>query len=124
MGREEPGGYAKTIVPTRAGLYRLFKQSDRAGEESAEKLFTVVRSTLEDRDLLLDEPTLTTMARESRGGRYAHLWDLPSLDPPSKSKSVPTDVRPDDLWDNAWALLLGVGLLAAEWLLRKRYQLV
>ena len=90
----------------------------------AEKLFSVVRSSLEGRNLLLDEVTLRAIADTSSGGRYLHLWDLPTLEPPKRSKPVPTDVRPDDVWDNGWTLLLALGLLGTEWLLRKRYRLV
>ncbi len=124
VGKEEPGTFRKTITPTRSGQYLLYRDADAPGEEPAKKLFQVVRSTLEDRDLLLDEATLGGMARESSGGRYLNLWDLPELDPPARSQPVPTDVRPDELWDNWWALVLAISLLAAEWLLRKRFQMV
>lgn len=123
-GQDEPGVYVRTIVPTRPGQYQLSAQAGGPGEEPAEKLFSVVRSSLEGRDLLLDEATLRSVAESSAGGRYLHLWELPQLEPPKRSKPVPTDVRPDDLWDNGWTLFLALGLLGAEWLLRKRYQLV
>ena len=123
-GAELPGVFLRTIVPTRAGQYRLSAETKVPGEEPAEKLFSVVRSSLEGRDLLLDEATLRSVAETSSAGRYLHLWDLPQLAPPRRSKPVPTDVRPDDIWDSSWTLMLALGLLGTEWLLRKRYQLV
>jgi hypothetical protein len=111
-------------VPRRPGQYRLSAEADEPGDEPAEKLFSVVQSSLEGRDLLLDERTLTDMAEASSGGEYLNLWDLPDLEPAAHSTPVPTDVRPDELWDNAWAIFLALLLLGAEWLLRKRWQLV
>ncbi len=133
-GQEDPGEFRRTIVPTRPGQYRLSADisatsasaSPRAGttEEPPEKLFSVVRSSLEGRDLLLDETTLRELSDNSEGGRYLHLWELPEVAPPRRSKPVATDVRPDDLWDDGWTLLIATLLLGSEWLLRKRYQLV
>jgi len=123
-GQEEPGVFRRTIVPTRPGQYRLSAAARAPGEEPAEKLFSVVRSSLEGRDLLLDEPSLRSLSDTSAGGRFLHLWELPQLSPPKRSKPVPTDVRPDDLWDNGWTILVALVLLGTEWLLRKRYQLV
>jgi len=123
-GQEDPGEYRLTIVPTRPGQYRLSADADNPDDEPPEKLFSVVRSSLEGRDLLLDEVTLRSLSDNSAGGRYLHLWELPELEPPRRSKPVPTDIRPDDLWDDGWTLLIATLLLGAEWLLRKRYQLV
>ena len=81
-------------------------------------------SLSEGRELLLDEARLTEMAALSEGGRYLHVADLPSLRPPTRSVAVPTDRHDDEIWDDLRVLVLATCLLAAEWLLRKRWHLV
>lgn len=120
----QPGAYRKTILPTRPGEYRISAVPDDPADAAPEKIFRVVASTAEGRDLLLDDARLREMSAASEGGRYLHLAELPSLRPASKEKPVPTDKRDDELWDSWWTLAIGVGLLAAEWLLRKRWHLV
>ena len=99
--------------------------ADVGDDEQPKKVFQVVQSTLEGRDLLLDESTLRDLADASDGGAYLNLWDAPDdLDPAAKTTPVTTNPRSRELWDNPWILLLAVGLLAAEWILRKRWHLV
>ncbi len=120
----EAGTYRKTIVATRAGDYKLFSETDDPEDERPERLFHVVQSTLEGRNLLLDEATLRELADSSRGGEYLRLWDLPGLEVEPRDRPVTTDHQDDELWDNAWSLLIALLLLGSEWLLRKRWQLV
>lgn len=121
----EPGAYSLPIVPTRPGEYRLSAQTDDENDEQPEKVFQVVQSTLEGRDLLLDETALRDMAAASEGGAYLNLWEVPEkLTPRSVQTEVTVNARTRELWDNAWALAAAVTLLAAEWLLRKRWHLV
>lgn len=120
----EPGTYRRTILPNRPGEYRVQATTDDPADEAPEKVFRVVASTAESRDLLLDEARLREMADASEGGRYVHLADLPTLRPESREKPVPTDKREDELWDSWWTLAAGVALLSLEWLLRKRWHLV
>ncbi len=122
--QHEPGVYRRTIAPARPGQYRISAQPEGDDDERPEKVFTVTRSSLEGRELLLDEKTLRDMADASSGGRYMNLWELPELAPAKRTTPVPTDPRPDPLWDTGWTLAIALGLLAAEWLLRKRFQLV
>jgi hypothetical protein len=120
------GTYTGTIVPTRPGDYRLYTKSDDPEEDAPEKLFHEVRSSLEGRNLLLDETALRDLAESSeKGGKYLHLKDIATeLDPAPKTQLIDTDRRTTELWDNAWSLMVALALLAAEWLLRKRWHLV
>jgi hypothetical protein len=120
----EKGMFRKTIVPTRPGDYRLTATTDDPKDEAPEKLFHVVQSSLEGRDLLLNEASLREMAVASDGGSYTYLANLPELAPKSKQKDVPTNVHEDEIWDNGWTLAIAVALLGLEWLLRKRWRLV
>lgn len=120
----EQGMFRKTIVPTRPGDYRLTAATDDPKDEAPEKLFHVVQSSLEGRDLLLNEASLRDMAGASAGGAYLYLADLPGLAPKSRPNKVPTNVHEDEMWDNGWTLAIAVALLGVEWLLRKRWRLV
>jgi hypothetical protein len=120
----EAGAYRKTIVPTRPGDYRLTATTDDTKDDPPEKLFHVVQSSLEGRDLLLNEKSLRDMADASEGGAYMYLADLPKLEPTAPKKSVPVNRHEDEMWDNGWTLAIAVGLLGVEWLLRKRWRLV
>jgi uncharacterized membrane protein len=120
----EKGTYRKTIVPTRPGDYRLTAPSDDPKDEAPVKLFHVVQSSLEGRDLLLNETTLRDMASASDHGEFLYLADLPKISPAKQNKRIRTNVRDDEMWDNGWTLAVAVALLAAEWLLRKRWRLV
>lgn len=119
----EKGRFRKTIVPTRPGDYRLSATTDDK-DEPPEKIFHVVQSSLEGRALLLNEASLREMASASAGGDFLYLADLPKLALPTRERTVPTNVREDEIWDNAWTLAIAVALLGAEWLLRKRWRLV
>ena len=118
------GTYRKTILPTRPGEYRIKAATDDPQDEAPEKIFRVAESTIEGRDLLLDESRLDEMARNSEGGRYMLLGDLPELKPAPREVLVPTDKRDDEIWDHPWTLTIATLLLASEWLLRKRWHLV
>jgi hypothetical protein len=120
----EAGTFRRTILPTRAGEYRIRGTTDDPQEEAPEKIFRVVESTVEGRDLLLDVQRLTEMAQASEGGRYLHLAELPELRPALRESKVPTDKRDDEVWDEWWTVAIGTALLALEWLLRKRWHLV
>jgi uncharacterized membrane protein len=125
---DEKGVFRRPLTPTRPGDYRLTATTDDPKDEPPEKVFHVVQSSLETRELLLDEESLRDMASASAGadlpGRYRYLADLPKLEPVSGKRSVPTNVHEDEMWDNAWTLAIATGLLGVEWLLRKRWRLV
>jgi hypothetical protein len=120
----EPGTYRRTIVPTRPGDYRLSAETEDDDDERPEKLFHVVQSTLEGRNLLLDEARLRELADAADGGAYLRLWELPDLKVKPLDREVNVGSDTEDLWDNGWSLLIAVALLAAEWMLRKRHHLV
>jgi hypothetical protein len=120
----EKGTYRKTIVPTRAGDYRLTATTDDKTDEAPVALFHVVQSSLEGKDLLLNENTLRDMASASYRGEFLYLADLPNVKPRLRTDTIPTNVREDEMWDNGWTLAAAVILLATEWLLRKRWRLV
>ncbi len=122
---EHPGNYRITFTVNQEGTYVLGADVGDEEEGRPVKRFRVEYATEEMRNPLIDRETMEAMARES-GGRFLPLYDLGALPDavPSRSVYVSTEVRSRDLWDRWWVLLLFTALLAAEWMLRKRYRLL
>ncbi len=68
----------------------------------------------------LNEAVLRRLAAESNGRylRADQAGQLPSLLRESRAEAGTPEMR--DLWHNGWSLLAIVGLLAAEWVARRR----
>lgn len=88
--------------------------------------FAVEALALELRDTYADVPLLRELARRT-GGEHLHAAEAPTLAarlaPDLVPRRVPTE-RETMLWRFAPLLALAVGLLAAEWVLRKRSGMV
>ena len=74
-----------------------------------------------------DKATLESIAGASKAGRYVFLGDADQLADDFKDRRTPDreihrQIR--TLWDKSWVLAVILGLLAAEWILRKRARLV
>ena len=86
---------------------------------TATRYVLVGGTDIEMADLALNEPVLQRLAAAT-SGRYlqadqiAELPDLLRADAPDPA----TEMR--DLWHNAWTLLGIMGVLAAEWVVRRR----
>jgi hypothetical protein len=125
---EDPprGRFQARLRAGRPGSWRLYAEPE-GEEERAERSFTVEETSLEMRDPLLDVETLRAVARES-GGRvlspsaFLKVLDDEVLAAGGILRSGERTTR--DLWDRSWVLWLFVGLLAAEWILRKRNRLL
>jgi hypothetical protein len=121
----DPGNYSLQITVHQEGNWLLTAAVPEGDEERPERLFKVEYSTEEMKNPLVDLPALAAMARESGGEALplAAAAGLPDRIPP-KSVFIPSEVRSEDLWDDPWVLFAVVALLAAEWILRKRYRLL
>jgi hypothetical protein len=107
----EPGRY--DVILTR-------KDGDR--EERVETAFLVVTAerSVELADVTATRASLGTLARWTGGrvvgpDRAGGLWDAFG-----EGRRVVKERHERALWDQPWILLLLVGLLTAEWLLRKQ----
>ena len=109
---EHPGVY-RVDVEARRGEVRL---------GNATRHVLVGGTDLEMADLPLNEPVLQRLAAAT-SGRYlrpdgvAGLPDLLRVDEPERATQM------KDLWHNAWTLVGIMGLLAAEWMARRRFGL-
>ncbi|HZM00634.1 MAG TPA: VWA domain-containing protein [Planctomycetota bacterium] len=126
--RQDEGVFAGGFVATEPGSYRLWLEDPDAPDTGprSPRIITASVPSAETDDPLLDEALLAGLAAAA-GGRYEPLARAPGL---LGSLADPVRERPLDeperaeLWAGYPQLLLLVGLLAAEWFVRKRGNLV
>ncbi|MBD3181308.1 hypothetical protein GF312_03385 [Candidatus Poribacteria bacterium] len=124
---EGNGRYTAEFVPAREGRYEVYVKADYAGKnlDEATTEFVIQKAVLEFQDTQLNEGLLKNVA-ETSGGVYLHVSEVSEL--PETIKDV--DVRPfssireRSIWDNWIVMLMAVGMLTAEWILRKRNGMV
>jgi uncharacterized membrane protein len=132
-GQEQPlplrpagrGKFVASEAMENAGLYRVHAEAKRGAISlgTADRWFYVGGSDREFADPRLNEALLRRLARES-GGKYVRSADAGQIVPALRS-SAPRTTEPErrDLWHEPWAFALVIGLLAAEWILRRRWGL-
>ncbi len=125
---EEPGVFSGSLVADEAGPYRLWLEDpdDPANEPKSPRVINVTVPSAEQDDPVLDEALLRTVTART-GGRYVRLDGvsdlLDDLDDPVRERPLDEPER-EELWSGPWQLGLLVLLLASEWILRKRNNLV
>jgi len=119
----EPDGefYRGTLDPLPPGRYVFEASAVLAGEDvgSARGEFTVEEFSLEDSEVRRRSTLLTRLGEETGGGYFTPqtVGDFPEAVP--LEWSTRTVTRELELWDSPWMLLAFVGLLGAEWALRR-----
>jgi len=116
--------YRGSIEPESTGLYRAWIEAGNERIASAE--FEVVLPSLENRDPSPSPETLLEASALSRGkavdvARLSELWDE---FPGDEERRDPISARLDDIWDRWSTLIAALAVLALEWVLRKRYEMV
>ncbi|MHC4137326.1 MAG: VWA domain-containing protein [Planctomycetota bacterium] len=117
------GLFSTRIAAGQPGTYSLIAEPGPRDTEVAETTFVVEETTVEMRDPLLDMRTLRGIASKSRGRvlqpyEFRELLDEQIVPPTGIYRSG--EPKRTDLWDRAWVLWLIVGLLAVEWILRRK----
>lgn len=124
------------IVPDRAGLYRAALEVGRPGvyrawleedgRRTASTEFEVTLPSRENADPSPD-PALLASISSLTGGRALHLAELSKLEaefPGGEERREPISSQLDDAWDNWWTLILALVFLSAEWIGRKKWEMV
>ena len=127
---EEDGGegaslFAAKFTPSQPGLYRVSVTARRGTGEvgSATSAVLVGSADLEMADPRANRALLERVASQTGGaivspGRSSELVGRLQAAAPAAALSVRKD-----LWHNGWSLALLLGLLASEWVLRRRWGL-
>ncbi len=124
-----PGWYRGQLIAAETGKHVIeieLPGAEAGSRGSVRGEFEVGQPDLEFRQPELDRASLQTLASQSAGGRYLdidEIGQLPSLIP-SRTTTLVLTGQPTTLWDRWWMFLLLVGLLAAEWAIRKQVRLL
>jgi len=135
-----PGGVTEEIrlvqVEGRSGIYRVSLEAERpglykawievSGERVAQTEVEVVLPSRESADPSPDPATLAAMANMTTGISVplASIADLLPQFPGNEERHEPISSQLEDAWDNGWTLAIALALLSAEWILRKRLELI
>ncbi len=117
--------YAATFTPEQPGLYRVNVTARRGGTEigSASSALLVGGADLEMAQPRLNAPLLERIAAQT-GGHVIERGQIGRTVAALQS-AAPGAVMSArrDIWHSAWSLLFIIGLLTAEWLLRRKWGL-
>ncbi len=119
-----PGVFRGTFLPQRPGVYRAWIERD--GERVATTEVEVVLPSRETADPAPDPAALRSVASLT-GGRAAPVTGVQGLleeFPGGEERREPISSQLEDVWDSLTTLLVALGLLSVEWILRKRRELV
>jgi hypothetical protein len=122
LSSPQDGRYTVAVRFEQAGVYRI----EASASQGDAKLGTATRqvlvggSDLEMSQPRLNDSVLRHLARET-GGRYLDIAEADSVQGLLQQQPAELDApEMKDLWHNGWSLLLIVGLLATEWVVRRR----
>ncbi len=122
LSSPQDGRYGVAARFDQQGVYKIDATATRGGTRigSASRPVLVGGVDLEMTQPRLNEAVLRRLAAESSGRYLAadEVQQLPSLLRASRAEAGTPEMR--DLWHNGWSLLAIVGLLAAEWVGRRR----
>ena len=125
---DRPGVYRGALELDRPGVYRAWvvgRVSGRNQRASATE-FEVVLPSRENQDPAPDPETLRALAQKT-GGVFLELGKARALAaqfPGGEERREPISSRLEDAWDGWHTLLIALALLGAEWILRKRSELL
>jgi uncharacterized membrane protein len=122
---DDPAVFTATFIPEQPGLYRVAVDARRGGEAigSATSSLLVGGADVEMSDPRLNTALLERLAAGT-GGRVMQPAQLDDLVGALRAGAISTALASRrDLWHNAWSFVLIIGLLAGEWLLRRRWGL-
>jgi len=125
---DRPGVYRGGLELDRPGVYRAWvvgRVGGRSQRVSATE-FEIVLPSRENQDPAPDPEALRALAAKTGGVflELSHARELAAQLPGGEERREPISSRLEDAWDGWHTLLLALGLLGAEWILRKRAELL
>jgi uncharacterized membrane protein len=122
LSSPQDGRYAVATRFDQQGVYKIDATATRGGVRlgTASRPVLVGGVDLEMTQPRLNDAVLRRLAAESHGHYVAadDAGQLPSLLRESRAEAGTPEMR--DIWHNGWSLLAIVGLLAGEWVARRR----
>jgi hypothetical protein len=124
LAPDRHGVYRGAVQVDRPGLYRVW--IEQGGQRVSSTEFEVVLPSRENDDPSPDPETLRLLASLTGGKAVdlGHVAELAAELPGGEERREPISSRLEDAWDHWRTLLLALGLLSAEWILRKRAELI
>lgn len=121
---DRPGLFRGTFLAQSPGPHGAFIESE--GQRVASVDFEIALPSRENQEPAPDPAALQTLARATRGRlvSLAELGQLYAEFPGGEERREPVSSDLDDLWDVWPTLILALLLLSAEWIGRKRLDLV
>lgn len=123
-----PGLFRGSFQAERPGRYRAWIESE--GRRATTTEFAVVLPSRETADPRPDADALAALT-DLAGGTLRPLHEVDALllpetlaFPGGEERREPISSELEDAWDRFGTLLLALGVLSIEWILRKRYELV
>lgn len=121
---DRPGIYRGSLQVDRPGLYTAWIEAGGARMSGTE--FEVLLPSRENADPTPDPDAMALLASRT-GGRavpLASVGDLADEFPGGEERREPISSSLEDVWDRWTTLIVALGLLGLEWILRKRVELV
>jgi hypothetical protein len=126
-----PGSYRFHLPIRDSGVYRLWIETPSepgVPNDRAEKRIRADFRSTEKRETMPNHPLLEQIARET-DGQFIRLDELPGLVSdanrlPSRTIERVLEREEKSQWDSPWVLLGLVALLALEWFVRKKMQMI
>lgn len=121
---DRPGLYRASFDVERPGVYSAWIESESRRVASTE--FEVVLPSRENADPTPDPESMTALASLTRGRavHVARIRDLAQEFPGGEEHREPISAELRDAWDRFGTLFLALAILAVEWVLRKRFEMV
>ena len=120
----ETGRYVAEVEPILRGVYQVRAFADRGAGElgRADAVVLVGGADLELTDPRRQDAVLRRVA-EASGGRLLDVVRIDELVDALRANATTSAPTVHDLWDTLWGFLVVVGVLSAEWGLRRRWGL-
>lgn len=121
---DRPGLYRASFDLERPGLYSAFVENE--GQRVASTDFEVVLPSRENADPSPDPAQLAAISSMTGGKHFdlSRTRELAPEFPGGEEHREPISSELHDAWDNIWTLVIALALLATEWVLRKRWELI
>ncbi len=121
---DRPGLYRASFEVERPGTYTAFVENE--GQRVASADFDVVLPSRENADPSPDPALLSSLSSLTHGEArdLPHVRDILDAFPGGKEQRQPISSELHDAWDRWLTLIAAVVVLAAEWVLRKRLELI